>query len=227
MLQRFLDAVGYGLCHQLPERSFMSGGFQLPVCARDTGIYLGFALGLLALAVLARKTRPQELPRWPVLLMIGLFVAAMGFDGVTSYAGLRTTTNDLRLITGLATGWGLSALTFPMFNAQIWAAPGANRTPDGWRQVLAWLAMLVGSFVVIRWVFPLLGVVYPLLLIVAIVVTLNAVNMVFVGLMPKFERRARRLRDAWLALLISTGFTVLEIAGAAWLRSLAEGLLLR
>lgn len=227
MLQGLFDAIGYGLCHQLPERSFVSGGFQLSVCARDTGIYLGFALGLLALAVLARRSRPQDLPRWPVLLLIGLFVGAMGVDGVTSYAGLRTTTNDLRLITGLATGWGLSALTFPMFNAQIWTMPGVSRTPEGWRQVLAWLAMLVAAFAVIRWILPLLGVVYPLLLVVAIVVTLNTVNMVFVGLMPRFERRAQRLRDAWLALLIASGFTVFEIAGAAWLRSLAERILLR
>lgn len=227
MLQQLFDAIGYGLCHQLPERSFVSGGFQLPVCARDTGIYLGFALGLLALTLLARRSRPQELPRWPVLVLIGLFVAAMGFDGVTSYAGLRTTTNDLRLLTGLVTGWGLSALTFPMFNAQIWVMPGTNRTPDGWKQVAAWLAMLAGAFAVIRWVLPLLGVVYPLVLVAAIVITLNTVNMVFVGLMPRFERRAQRLRDARLALLIATGFTVLEIVGAAWLRTLAERLLLQ
>lgn len=227
MLQGLFDAIGYGLCHQLPERSFVSGGFQLPVCARDTGIYLGFALGLLALSVLARRTRPQELPRWPVLVIIGLFVGAMGLDGVTSYAGLRSTTNDLRLITGLATGWGLSALTFPMFNAQIWVMPGSDRTPDGWREVLGWLAMFLGAFAAVRWLLPLLGAVYPLLVVLAIIVTLNTVNMVFVGLMPRFERRARRLRDAWLPLLIASGFTVLEIAGAAWLRSLAERLLLR
>lgn len=224
MLQRLFDAIGYGLCHQLPERSFVSGGFQLPVCARDTGIYLGFALGLVALSVLARRTRPQELPKWPVLVLIGLFVGAMAVDGVTSYAGLRTTTNDLRLITGLATGWGLSALTFPMLNAQIWALPSANRTPDGLREVLAWVVMLLVAFAVVRWLFPLLGVVYPLLVVLAIVVTLNAVNMVFVGLMPRFERRARRLRDVWLPFLIASGFTVLEIAGAAWLRSIAERL---
>lgn len=226
MLQSLFDAIGYGLCHQLPERSFVSGGLQLPVCARDTGIYIGFALGLLALALLARGRRPQELPAWPVLILIGLFVGAMGFDGVTSYAGLRTTTNDLRLITGMATGWGLSALTFPMFNAQIWVMPSAQRTPEGWRETLAWLAMLVVAFAVTRWLLPLTGVVYPLLVVVSIVVTLNAVNMVFVGLMPRFERQARRLRDAWPQLLIATGFTALEIAGAAWLRSFAERLLL-
>jgi uncharacterized membrane protein len=225
VLEDLFHAIGYGLCHQLPERSFFSGGYQLPVCARDTGIYLGFALGLAALAVLARRSRPSELPRWPVLVLIGLFVAAMGFDGITSYAGLRGTTNDLRLATGLVTGWGLAALTFPMFNTEIWARPGFGRTPDGWAEVLQWLGMLVAAFILVRWGLPLLGVVYPILLVAAVFVTLGAVNMVFVGLMPRFERRAERLRDAWLAMLLATGFTIVELAGAAWLRSVAERLL--
>ncbi len=225
MLDALFKAVGYGLCHQLPERSFFGGGHQLPVCARDTGIYFGFAVGFAALAIIARKSRPSELPRWPVLVLIGLFVAAMGFDGVTSYAGLRTTTNDLRLLTGLVAGWGLSALSFPMFNGQIWTAPGSGRTPDGVRQVAIWLAMLAATFAVVRWMLPLLGVVYPLLLVAAIALTFGAINMVFVGLVPRFERRANRLADAWLLLVLANVLTVAELAGAAWLRAFAESLL--
>ena len=224
MLETILRAVGYGLCHQLPERSIFAGGLQLPVCARDTGIYLGFAFGLLAMALIARATRPTELPRWPVLALIGLFIAAMGVDGVTSYAGWRSTTNDIRLITGMVTGWGLAALTFPMFNAQVWAESGDGRVPDGIRQTAAWLGALLVAFVTVRWGLPLLGAGYPLLLVGAIVVTFGAVNMVFVGLMPPFERRARRLKDAWLALLIANGLTLLELAAAAWLRAAVEGL---
>jgi len=195
------------------------------VCARDTGIYFGFALALIALTVLARRSRPSELPRWPVLVLIGLFVAAMGVDGVTSYAGLRATTNDIRLVTGLVTGWGLATLTFPMFNTQIWAVPGNGRTPDGAGQVFAWLGMLAVAFAGVRWGLPLLGVGYPLLLVVAIFATFGAINMVFVGLIPRFERRALRLRDAWLQMLLAGGFTLIELAGAAWLRSFAESLL--
>lgn len=225
MLDAFFSAIGYGLCHQLPERSFFGGGYQLPVCARDTGIYFGFALGLLALSLLARRSRPQELPRWPVLIIIGVFIAAMGTDGVTSYAGLRESTNDLRLITGLGTGWGLAALTFPMLNAQVWVRPSVTRTPQGAREVAIWLGLLAVSFLVVRWGLPLLGVGYPLMLVVAIIATFAAINLVFVGLMPLFERRAERVRDLSLALIVANGLTVLELAGAAWLRSFAESLL--
>jgi uncharacterized membrane protein len=225
VLEQLLHAMGFGLCHQLPERSFFAGGYQLPVCARDTGIYLGFALGLLALGLLARGTRPAELPRWPVLVLIGMFVAAMGVDGVTSYAGMRATTNDIRLITGMLTGWGLSALTLPMFNSQIWSRPGPVRVPSGMKQVFAWLGMLVIAFVAVRWLLPLSGVAYPVALTAAIFLTFGAINMVFVGLIPAFERRAARFRDAWRVVALAQVLTVAELAGAAWLRTLAEGLL--
>lgn len=198
----------------------------MPVCARDTGIYLGFALGLLALRLLAGRSRPTELPKWPVLVLIGLFVTSMGVDGVTSYAGLRETTNDLRLITGLVTGWGLAALTVPMVNAQLWAESGSGRVPDGARQVALWLAGLVVTFGAARWLIPLTGVVYPVIVSAAILITFMAVNLVFVSLIPAFERKAHRLRDAWVAIALSGVFTLAELAAAASLRSLAERLLL-
>ncbi|MHB1323638.1 MAG: DUF2085 domain-containing protein [Coriobacteriia bacterium] len=225
MMERLFQLIGFGLCHQLPERSLFAGGYQLPVCARDTGIYIGFAIGLLVLSVLARGAKPIDLPRWPVLAIVGLFIAAMGFDGVTSYAGLRQTTNDIRLITGLMTGWGLSALTLPMLNSQIWATSGHGRVPEGLPQILVWLGGLGASFVLARWLMPLMGVLYPILLVLAILVTFSAVNLVFVGLMPLFERRAVRLRDATPALLVAVGLTFVELAAVAWLRSLAEGVL--
>ena len=37
--------IGSFVCHQVPERSFYLAGFQLPVCARCLGIYLGASAG--------------------------------------------------------------------------------------------------------------------------------------------------------------------------------------
>src|SRR3954447_8038652 len=42
--------VGSVVCHQKPERSFTLAGQPLPVCARCTGIYIGAALAVLAMA---------------------------------------------------------------------------------------------------------------------------------------------------------------------------------
>ena len=41
-----LDAVGYAVCHQIGERSFMVNGEPLPLCARCTGMYVGVMIGL-------------------------------------------------------------------------------------------------------------------------------------------------------------------------------------
>lgn len=225
MLDTLFSAIGYGLCHQLPERSFFAGGFQLPVCARDTGIYLGFAVGLLALRLIHRDERPTEPPPWPVLALMAAFIAAMGFDGVTSYLGLRESTNDLRLVTGMLAGWALSGITFPMISGQLWRRSGSGRLLSSPGRVACWLLLLVGTFMSVRWVMPLTGAFYPIAVTASILLTFTSVNLIFVCLIPAFERRAERVRDAWPQALIALALTVVELAAAAWFRSLTERLL--
>ena len=91
------------LCHQMPERSLMISGAPFPVCARDIGIYVGAALGVLTPA-LVQKTRGR-------LASIAVLVIAfipIGLDGVSqSIMGLRESSNALRLATGLAFGFGV------------------------------------------------------------------------------------------------------------------------
>ncbi|MHB1136041.1 MAG: DUF2085 domain-containing protein [Coriobacteriia bacterium] len=222
MLESFFTLIGYGLCHQLPERSYFAAGYQLPVCARDTGIYLGFVAGLIVLWLLHRHERPSQPPRWPVLVLIGLFIAAMAVDGLTSYSGLRETTNTVRLVTGLLTGWSLSAITAPMLNAQLWSVPGSGRLLGTWQRVAAWLGALVGVYLLAAYVLPHTGVLYPVLASVAILVTFVSVNLVLVCLVSRFEGRARHLRDAWPQVLIALALTVAELGASAWLRVVTE-----
>ena len=225
MLESVFTFIGYGLCHQLPERSYFAGGFQLPVCARDTGIYLGFVASLLVLWLLHRGQRPSALPRWPVLALVGVFIGSMAFDGITSYAGLRETTNTLRLITGVLTGWALAAITVPMLNAQLWVRPGRGRLLDTWPRAAAWLAAVVGAYLAAAYVLPYTGVVYPILVSLAILVTFVSVNLVLVCLVPHFEGRADRLREAWPQLLIALALTLMELGASTWLRVMTERLL--
>src|SRR5713101_2149737 len=49
------------LCHQLPERSFHLAGNQFAVCARCTGLYVGFTFAIL-LYPLMRPIRTAVLP---------------------------------------------------------------------------------------------------------------------------------------------------------------------
>jgi uncharacterized membrane protein len=221
-MEELLRWLGFGLCHQLPERSFAAGGVQLPVCARDTGIYLGFALSLALIVYLSRGRRPAEMPPiWLMVLGIG-FVGLMGVDGVTSYAGLRETTNAIRLATGLLTGYALPLALVPILNGQLWRRPGPDRVLGGPRNALAWLASIPVVFAVAYWGLPYAGVAYPILVGLAIVLTFSAVNLAIVCLFPPFERRLDRLADAWLPLVLAVGMTLGELWATGLLRSLLE-----
>lgn len=210
--------LGFGLCHQLPARSFFAGGHQLPVCARDTGIYLGFIASLALIAVLDRGRRRSGMPpAW--LLGAGVaLVALMGWDGVTSYAGLRPTTNLIRLATGLGTGFALTLVVVPILNSQLWRRRSESRVLEGAREGLVWISALPVTFAATYWAAPLLGVGYAVLDAVAVLATFTAVNLVIVALVPRFERRAERLRDLRTPVSIALALTLVELAAASWLR---------
>lgn len=228
MLEKLLAALGYGLCHQLPERSFVSGGLQIPVCARDTGIYLGFVISALVITALHRDERPEYLPGPGVLALTGLFIGAMAIDGFTSYGGLRTTTNDIRLATGLMAGFAMAALAVPLLNSEAWIAPSRTRVLDDRRMLAAWLSAGVASYFVVRYGAPMLGAAYAMLVALAILTTFTIVNLVLVCMIGPFERSARRWRDLVKPALVALLIGVVEIAlGAAlrvWLDSLASRL---
>jgi uncharacterized membrane protein len=97
------DFIGGLVCHQLPERTFWVGGHYLPVCARDTGAYLGLLLGYFLLPIRRKEARGP-----PNLWITSLMLAPMIIDGLTQWMGVRTSTNELRLMTGLFFGVALS-----------------------------------------------------------------------------------------------------------------------
>lgn len=93
--------VQFEICHQLPERSFFWKGQQFPVCARCTGIYLGYSLllpiflfGLIELSWTAS-----------FLLLLPTIIdgAIQGFYNIQS-------NNSRRVITGFISGIGISSI---------------------------------------------------------------------------------------------------------------------
>jgi uncharacterized membrane protein len=212
VVQAVLHWMGYGLCHQLPARSFFgAGGYQVPVCARDTGIYIGIITSLALIAILHRPERPSGLPTRTGWIAIALMIGAMALDGGTEYSGLRGTTNELRLITGLLAGFAIGALIAPMINDELWHTSSPSRVLDTpWRLAL-WLSAVPVAYAVVYWGLPLLGIGYPILVALAIVVALTAVNLVLVCMLPFFERRAERLSQVWPPVVASVAAAFLEI----------------
>ena len=222
MIASFLHWMGYGLCHQLPDRSFFGGGVQAPVCARDTGIYFGVLISIALISALHRGRRPREFPPTMTWIAITLMIGAMALDGGTEYAGLRTTTNELRLITGLLAGFAIGAIITPMLNDELWRRAARERVLDTAEKLIVWLVAVPISYAVIYWGLPFLGVGFPILIGFAIVGTLTAVNLIIACMLPPFERRADKLWQAWGAIIVAVGLTFLEI----WLSGLLKGALL-
>lgn len=221
--QEILNVLGYGLCHQLPERSLFGGGVQVPVCARDTGVYIGFIVSVAVIQLLGRSRR-SEPPSWPVVALAAAFVVAMGLDGINSNTGLFsaawTTTNDTRLATGLLAGAALSLIATPIVNGQLWRDPSRDRVLAASHEVAVWLAALAGTFGVVRWVLPVTGAAFPGIVAVCIIATFWWINLAIVCLAPSLERRASRLTDAWRAHLLALGLTAVELAAGAAFRLL-------
>jgi uncharacterized membrane protein len=97
----------------MPVRSLHYGGRALPVCARDTGVFLGFAACFVVLLVAYRGKSPRY-PSWPKTGLLALFLLPTFIDAVTSYAGWRASGNPVRLVTGALAGTGIAAILFPL-----------------------------------------------------------------------------------------------------------------
>jgi uncharacterized membrane protein len=126
-----LDAMGFGVCHQIHTHSFTIGGHQLPLCARCTGIYLGAILGLALLTRLRRRS--IRLPSGAMLPVLGLFFVSMVADGLNSTAeaigpaGLWDTDNITRIVTGALSGLSVAFFIFPVFNMSLWQRDARSR----------------------------------------------------------------------------------------------------
>ncbi|MDF2944947.1 MAG: hypothetical protein K0S01_3805 [Herbinix sp.] len=83
-------------CHQMPERSFFIKGYQMPVCARCTGVIFGYLIAI------------------PGFLMFGFskFAAFGGsltllIDWLLQTMKIKKSSNSRRLITGILGGYGI------------------------------------------------------------------------------------------------------------------------
>ncbi len=221
-----LNAVGYAVCHQIPERSFPLGeGRHSPLCARCSGMYVGAVAGLAFQALTARKR--SAMPPWYVIAPLALFVVAFGVDGVNSYLylikqaspgalasipNLYIPNNTLRLLTGSGMGLAMAAGIFPAFNSTIWADAVEQPALPGLKAFGLLLGITLAADLLILTESPI--VLYPMafLTTAGVLLLLTMVyTMVWVMVMRQ-ENAFRRLRELWLPLLAGFTIALLQIA---------------
>lgn len=88
------------VCHQIPERAFYLEGHPFAVCARCTGIYFGFAAGVL-LYPLARSLRRGDAParKWLLIALVPTLI-----DFTLGVFHLWENTHLSRSLTGVLLG---------------------------------------------------------------------------------------------------------------------------
>ena len=126
-----MNQVGYAVCHQFYSRSFHYGGQKLPVCARDTGFFLAFAACFIVLLLFYGRRGKRYPPVWTVVALAVLIIPTI-VDAVTSYAGLRESSNAIREITGAFAGTGAAALLFPLASSRFFRRDGGRRILEQW-----------------------------------------------------------------------------------------------
>ena len=99
LYQKIMSIGKIAGCHQLPERSFFALGYQFPVCARCTGVFVG---NVSAYIIFFTYIIPMQLC---LVCCTIIFI-----DWLIQYIGICESTNSRRLITGVIGGYGLSTL---------------------------------------------------------------------------------------------------------------------
>lgn len=93
-IEKFLKILF--MCHSRPDRSFYFKGKQFPICARCTGVLLGWIIGIIYCIL-------SEVPRGYLTILI-LFPLIV--DGTMQSLRKKESNNIKRIITGILFGMG-------------------------------------------------------------------------------------------------------------------------
>ena len=112
-IEEIYRAIGSIFCHQIAARSIEAGGSYLPFCARDSGIYSGFLFSALYIFTRTGK-KADTIPPVGISILLAVLMSFTVFDGITSYIGIRQTTNEIRFITGILFGVAAAFFLVPL-----------------------------------------------------------------------------------------------------------------
>ncbi|MCA1054511.1 DUF2085 domain-containing protein [Rossellomorea aquimaris] len=99
-MMKSLLTLSFMPCHRIPERSLTVGSYQFPLCYRCMGIMLGMGFGIMVNWIYFRAS---------LFMVLGAcLLIPMLIDGYTQKWKWRSSTNFLRLTTGVMFGWGLA-----------------------------------------------------------------------------------------------------------------------
>jgi len=222
------DAVGYALCHQIPERSFKINGEPIALCARCTGMYVGAMLAILYQMLLGK--RRGGLPDKKHLFVLGAFFLAFAVDGTNSalalflgHGPLYEPSNNLRLFTGMGMGLVMASMLLPTFHQTVWDRYDPRPYFQGWGSFLGMVGMGLAAALLILtekvWVLLPLTYVGVAGIIVLLVMLYSMILLIIFG----GENRINRLLQLTPWLLGGFIIAFLHIGSFDFVRYLLTG----
>jgi uncharacterized membrane protein len=220
------DAIGYAVCHQIPDRSFHIGNYQLPLCSRCSGMYLGAVTGLVFQSILGWKR--GKAPRRSLIVVLGILVVAFAIDGGNSFLyllkqvrpgilqqipNLYVPNNTLRLLTGSGMGLGIAALLYPAFNQSIWIDFDDKRAAlPNWKAFGVLLAIQIVLDLLVLTGSPF--ILYPLAFIgvLGVWLLLTMVYTIVWVMVTRQENKFKKFRQLWLVFLAGLAITIIQTA---------------
>jgi uncharacterized membrane protein len=227
-----LDAIAYAVCHRIAERSFQIGSVPLPLCARCTGMYLGAVAGLVFQSI--RGWKRSKSPRWGIIAVLLVFVAAFGIDGANSYLyllkqvrpgilpqipNIYIPNNTLRLLTGSGMGLVIAAMLFPAFNQSIWTDHDDTRSGlSGWKAfgLLLGIQIILDLLVLSQSPFVLYPVAF--ISVFGVVLLLTMVYTIVWVMITRQENKYTKIQQLWLPILAGFTITMIQTLGIDMLR---------
>jgi uncharacterized membrane protein len=216
-------AVLHGLCAQIPSHTLRLGDQPLPFDSRMTGIYGGFLVSSIYLALKGRY-RASRMPSIPSISVLALFIGAMGLDGTNSLMlDLRmwhpyTPDNRLRLATGLLTGVALAANIAFLLASTLWRHPRASEAVVSRPSEILLIVALQAPFAAVCLLGP--GFIYASVVVFLLVAAVGALTSIILSAVVLFRRRdctfqrAEELQaSAFIALIIAIGVMFLFSGG--------------
>ena len=86
-------------CHQKPERSFFYNDYQFPVCARCTGVIIGYLIAIPCYVIFGFQKK---------LSITGALI--MFADWAIQQAKIKESNNKRRFFTGIAGGFSIMSI---------------------------------------------------------------------------------------------------------------------
>jgi uncharacterized membrane protein len=218
-----LRALLYGVSAQRPSHSVFIGGEQLPLEARMGGIFLGFLCAVVTLAVLGRL-RASQPPGGALAGLCGGLIALTALDGLNATLAdralphLYAPNTLLRLMTGLAAGYGLALLALPVVAGTVWKDPSDEAAVADLAEIAAGLAgtILLGALILAD--VPLLLWPVALGMLLSVLVAFGIANVHILTMATGRTRQAGTYHDLAGPLLVALGLALLQISVLAAVR---------